>query len=978
MISRQEIERINRNKKRFRLTVYLAIALVAVIIATAVSTAIIVKHLGDAAQDGATKLPPEIIEGEGIYNGSALAYPTMEESDIQRITISNKEGEYTLLRTENSGGAFMLYYVDDDGNTQVYYPDICEEDSSFEYESLYAIEMGDGYNMIYKLTYLCSMLEYPYFSERIALSDDENERQLQLREYGFAEEKKQTIVFDYTVKGENEDDVTTVTHTIEIGAKNITGAGYYYRVDGRDYVYSTGSDYLSYALVGCYSYINSILVSAGIEEDNAFEPYLTTDYKQWVNEMHKNEGDKVTEDSKVIVFADMLVPVETDYETKEEDGLDGYVSEGYDQISVDLATYKKDEHYRRLVNALVGKAVGKYYDPTDASADPNSQIIFTLTTDSKAIDFSKADSHDYEYSIIEIESIITDTEEILEDGAAVGENNLIKVAYYFSIDGEQVSPIPYHAVIDLSREGLPTEATDALRTASVGELTEAINFSVEYDKENSLKREIKYIITEIMSVYDQDGKEIKKITSDSIITYHYRFEVDGVLGETEYSAAINLKEDKSERGEMIKAKLVGRTSGKNLSIIIDEYTEYCEYFSDFITYAVAEIKYFITSEMVSAFRFQNNSDRDPFYGESIYENTLENKYRIYGLNSIACEEVAKMLGGIGDTTGESQGFIGTETVAIGITPEVMEKYGLYAHTVYFELPRGITVIENGNEDEIDDYTWYETLGFTLYISEVQPDGTRFVGSDLYDIVAKVEAEKLVFLEYDFINFWARKTLILTDIANMQSFEIEFMMEDLKGDYLFDLDHRTLYYTSDGKGYFTEPESYSDIFDFITVDVTPSGECTPNALTEYLSGNGRDSMSLAELYKNIVGGGKDIYIGTDTYGTAYFKEVIQLLYNTRYEGSMTEEEQKDALENAPMIMRFKVKLDSSSYYYTYEFYRASDRRVMVRIYQADINGTVKNTPVSDFYITSFAFKKIVNAFVGILNAEEIDPDIGYID
>ena len=94
--------------------------------------------------------------------------------------------------------------------------------------------------------------------------------------------------------------------------------------------------------------------------------------------------------------------------------------------------------------------------------------------------------------------------------------------------------------------------------------------------------------------------------------------------------------------------------------------------------------------------------------------------------------------------------------------------------------------------------------------------------------------------------------------------------------------------------------------------------------------------------------------------------------------MTAEEQSEALENAPMVMKFKVKLDSSSYYYTYEFYRASDRRVMVRIYQADANGVIKSTPVSDFYITSFAFKKIVNAFVGILNAEEIDPDIGYID
>ncbi len=980
MISRQEIERINRNKKRLRLTVYLAIALVVIIVAATVATTLIIKHLNESASAGSGKLPPEIIEGEGIYNGSALAYPTMEETDIKRITIKNKEGEYTLLRTEDSGGAFMLYYVDANGDTQVYYPSICEEDSSFEYESLYAIESSDGINRIYKLTYLCSALEYPYFSERIPLSDNPNEREFQLREYGFETDKKQTIVFDYIIEGETEEDEDkTVTHTIEIGAKNITGAGYYYRVDGRDCVYSTGSEYLSYALMGSYSYINSILVSAGIKEDSAFEPYLTTDYKQWVNEMHKNEGDEVVDGSKVIIFADMLVPIETTYDTKvDSDNFDGYTSEGYGSIEVDLSVYNKDSHYRRLVNSLVGKKVGKYYDPSDENADPSSQIIFTLTTDSKAIDLSDKASRDYKYSIVAIESIITDDGEIFTDGAAVGDNNLIKVSYYLFIDGKQVSPILYHAVLDLSREALPDAAVSELRGATVGELSEAVEISVAYDKDNSEKREIKYVITEIMTVYNQDGEEVDKISADSIITYHYRFEVDGVLGDTEYSAAINLKNDDSERGERIKEKLIGRSQGKKLSIVVDEYTEYCEYFSDFITYNVAEIKYFVTSEIVSSFRFQNNSDRDPFYGESIYENTLENKYKIYGLNSAVCEEVVKILGGIGDTTGESKGFVGIETVAIGITPEIMEEYGLYAHTVYFELPRGITVIENENEDEIDDYSWYETLGFTLYISDVQPDGTRYVGSALYDIVARVNAESLVFLEYDFINFWARKNLILTDIKNMQSFELEFFMDDLKGDYLFNLDHRTLYYTPDGKGYFTEPESYSDVFDFITVGVTPSGECTPNELTEYLSEKGRESMSLAELYKEIIGGGKDIYIGTDTYGTTYFKEAIQLLYNTRYEGSMTAEEQSEALLNSPMVMKFKVKLDSSSLYYTYEFYRVSDRRVMVRLYQADEDGSIKTTPVSDFYLSSFAFKKIVNAFVGVLNAEEIDPDVGYSD
>lgn len=973
MVSRQEIESIRRSKKRFRTAIILSAVFLFLVAAAIVSTIFINKYLDSL--EGSVPTLPEIIEGEAIHGSSAIAYPSMEEKDIVRISIKNKNNTYTLLRSKELGNSFVLYYEDEKGEMQVYYPPITEEDSSFNYNDIYAEDTTNNYG-IPKLTYLCVALEYAYFSERIPLSENEQERNIQLREYGLRPDEIQTISFDYLEK-DAEGKEKSVTRQVKIGAKNITGNGYYFMIDDRDYAYSTTSTYYDYALMSFYSYLGNVLVAAGLPEDNAFEPYLTTDYKQWKNELHKTEGEAVTDSSKVIVFADMLVPLESKDPMKLSDG---YIRDGYKDLTFDLSKYKGKENYRRLLTALSGAKVGKYFDTEDPLANPKEQIFFTLTTDSKAIAFGDAESKKYTYTVTAIESVITDEREYFNtaDIPTGTVFDLVKITYILAVDGVTVSETPYHAVVDLNNKLIPEPVVNSLRTESIGELSVPISFDITYTKENATARKIEYVITEIMTVYDQDGKKVEKVGDDTIVTYHYRLRVDGVMGEEEYSTAINLKTDESENGKKLKDLLRDKKASKKLEIIADSYTEYCEAMLDFVSYNVAEVKYFVTSELIVSFRFQNNTDRDPFYGESIYENTMDNKYGIYGLNSKMCETVVKILGGIGEETTKSEGLSGLETVAVGITPYVMEKYGLYAHTVYFELPRGITVIDSGDADTIDDYSWYETLGFTLHISEEQPDGTRFVGSEMYDIVAKVKAEDFVFLKYDFVDFWARDNLILTDIAAMKNLTLEMFMEDRKGSYSFDLDHRTLYYTSDGKGHFKEPESYTDTFDFITVNVTPSGECTSNKFMDYISAKAKPSDTLENLYKDLVGGGKDIYISTDTYGTAYFKEVIEMLYNTKYTGVLSEEEQAAAFDGAPMVMRFSVKLDSSAFRYVYEFYRISDRRVMVSIYQADSEGNKKTVPVSDFYLSTYAFKKIVSGFWSLLNAEEIDTDAGYVE
>ena len=204
------------------------------------------------------------------------------------------------------------------------------------------------------------------------------------------------------------------------------------------------------------------------------------------------------------------------------------------------------------------------------------------------------------------------------------------------------------------------------------------------------------------------------------------------------------------------------------------------------------------------------------------------------------------------------------------------------------------------------------------------------------------------------------------------------MDDLVGSYNMELDQKTVYIDLNNVGHYTPPEdgNYS-IFNQVTVTVTPYNvsACTPNKLTETMIKNGYTFLSLTELY-----GGKNVFEENsyDYLGTSNFKELLRLIYFTRYQGVLSEESKIEAVKEENLLMRMKLKITSSAYRYVYEFYRAEDRRVAVRLYQADAEGNAKTTPVSDFYLSTFAFKKLVNAYLTVLNGEILDIDESYFE
>ena len=322
----------------------LAIALAVAIVLTLAAAITLYFTVFAREDEPSKKEPPITLEGEGVVNGSLMAYPLMGESKIQDITVISDKGTFKIERPDGKGN-FVFEYLDEKGNFKEFRPNICDVDDDFSYSDLYSIEMGDGFGGVTKLKYLCMALMYPYVEERIQLIPEEEAAQLDV--YGLAEGEYETVYFSYL-----DENGVKRSHKIQIGDKTTLETGYYIRVDDRNYVYASYQNQFDYALAGFFSLIKPIVISPGIKEDTVISAYLTTNYEQWLNTMHENKGDITTNDSRVIVVADEIVPAGKDIE---EILPDGYIRLEDKDIEFDLSKLKKKSEYQRLVAALSAK-----------------------------------------------------------------------------------------------------------------------------------------------------------------------------------------------------------------------------------------------------------------------------------------------------------------------------------------------------------------------------------------------------------------------------------------------------------------------------------------------------------------------------------------------------------------------------------------------------------------------------------------------
>lgn len=613
---------------------------------------------------------------------------------------------------------------------------------------------------------------------------------------------------------------------------------------------------------------------------------------------------------------------------------------------------------------------------------------------------------DYEYTITEIEAILTDEAEITATGSTVGTNNLIRISYNYRIDGVLQNTASRHAVLDLSVAGVPAAAVDALRASSVGALSSPVTFTVRYTNTSSpMKHDFtrasttkdSLVLSSIVAIYDKNGASINAVTEESFVTIRYYQEINGekqeVISRTIYMEDIK----KDEKWGSLYDVLLGKKTTAGMDIAFYEFVSDYELMRDFNIYDINNIRWFITSELVVSFKFANASERDPYYGESFFENTMDSEYQLYGLNANIAESVVKVLGGIGDTTTQADGLKGN-TVAVGLTHDVMLKYNLYDYKIFFEVPRGIYDLNEAEgtatEDDLSDYAWHSTLKFNLYVSREDPvTGKRYVASDMYDLVAEVDADKFEFLDYSFTEFWARKYVFLMDVINIDTYEIDFNMKDVYGKYTFDIESKYVYVGRDENNKLVVHEEYKEGISVskspqlkFWVDVTQhEGAMQNTELAKLLNklGISDGKISVSELYNEVMGGGKDLYLphnSIETVGVSNFMLSVRVLENMMYTGTLTEEEQAAALTTEKLMsIKIKVKGENASpYYYVYEFYRATDRKIMVRLYQVDGEGLIKTAPVSDYYLSTAAFKRVVYGYISLFNAKDIDFEIPYPD
>ena len=85
---------IIRKKKKPLLIIILAASLV-VVVAAAVILASLLRNKDKPDKE---YTPPELIDGEALFNGSAVAYAQISESNIDLIRIEGGDREYALMR----------------------------------------------------------------------------------------------------------------------------------------------------------------------------------------------------------------------------------------------------------------------------------------------------------------------------------------------------------------------------------------------------------------------------------------------------------------------------------------------------------------------------------------------------------------------------------------------------------------------------------------------------------------------------------------------------------------------------------------------------------------------------------------------------------------------------------------------------------------------------------------------------------------
>lgn len=1015
---------------------------------------------------------PTLEEGESYYylggkpvGGVVLMFPQLTRSDLCEIKVHNTDGENYFFFHNLAYGSnyFALGQCDDGwewGESNLYYPPILEDAvGAFDYTSLYddtstipqmlaavgAVNIADrikpeeGVDFETWLSHFgLAKEDDPAYFELVTYLRDRNGNYI----YGVTGETNVyvginpldgkyyyiDVAADNALGAEYTGAKTYLTPMADtqnvirvyVGNPTIDDNGYYLYLEGREVVYTTTSTYLPDVVerdIGYYVFPR--LVS---ESESQYAYQLTPNLTYWKGAYFGIESH-VELDGTMRAALTALSVTEVDSDNGRKDV---YTDHGF-WIDLSDGTLKND-----WISILSGKTVGD--EPFDAIISmPN---LFDAMPGEAAT-----------YTVYAVSGILRDGEYLTEAGTAVTAGDLAVVLYGDGMTDLLGLPITNLGLVDTASG---TDLARAVLGMRIGEEAAPKTVSVIY-AQDAPSHKLRFEIQDLVACVDGDGNELDTVAYGSTVRLTYalfetdRYGTETPLGTVTTTLTIPREEHygdlakwESEYGylnpdrqvytmrslfDLILGKTVGAeyTDSKGNSSLRLELSYPVEDIADFVLYEDVSIGGAVSYKEELSFGFTNKSD--VYYGSALYEILGPADKTLYGIDYTASLNVIGLF----------ENLSGTETVALGLTDEVMLEYGLYAYRLYYELPYDIYSITQGG---LNYYYHRNKVGFTLFISEKQADGSRYIASEQYDIVVRYEAgSDFDFLEWDFEKNWVQNNLLLVSYEDLRQLVFDVNYEDYSHVWGFDICvDRDYYYKSSYTEGGEENVSYTNIArlyaslvdggegvdgntyrDLISVlqygtpyanrddysDLDPTDPRRIHTVAgrfvrtysdslRYITElqNGRD---LDELYYEA--GITEFFGGSDYGGAYYTKTLLQILNGTRYSGTveddlraglpagMTPEEQDAAIaarigeilsDEDSRVLTMAMTLDDgeASYGYVFRFYNYSYHS-LVSISRVDEAGNETTSGV--FYIQAREVAKIANAVISLSQAEPIDPD-----
>lgn len=992
-------------------------------------------------------VPPTLEEGEAYYyvgtsqvKDVVLMYPQITRADLAQVRVHNSKGEnyffyHTLLGNLNY---FSLGECDHDDwewtADDLYYPSILQSYvGAFDYTSLYddtstlpamlaavgtvmideRIKPEDGvFSQEFLSRYGLSRADNPaYFELVMYLRDDRGNYLFASTRsdvdslVGFdSDSGKYYIITEEGTRGEEytygADTLTPAvdvdnTYRVYVGQQTIDDTGYYLYFEGRNVVYTVQGGYLS-DVVGRnmgYYVAPRLVTQAESAYANQLSPFISIHNGQ----VSYHTSKEVTGSMSVGLASDRVWTVDSDNTTNT------WNVTNEDQFHlIDLRDTKTNAAF---MAALVGNHVGDTVDIVIPS--PNlSQVGKTET-----------------YYIRQVAGIVTEDGYDTTPGTVVGAGD--KLLLYYAGDRRDASGglVAIPGYLDLSDSRLSQAHLDALIGLEVGKeyplSNEGVKLEFTYDATAEMYR-IQVQIETIDAIKDGDGNKQNTITYGSTVTMTYIFVEDGVrVGEYTNTLTIPKEEDfqKDEKWvEMgydasqiytlrtlfqgILGKAVGSYVDKNgaSSLVVPvDYPQ--EVICDFTLYGDAKIEFVTAYEEIITFGHTN--ERDVFHGTSAYRIQSPADKSLYGIDANSALKVLQYF----------ENLKGSQTVALGVDTDTMREYGLFAYKLTYELPFDCYTVDTS--DGKTNYYHKSSITFNLYISEKAKDGSRYVGSDQYDLVAKVEDGSIFdFVEWGFYSHWMQNALLMVHFQDLRGmvFDLNFTEEEYNHLWGFEVnvdrnyphavdetyvdgkpvvtyEYLTKLYASlvdggKGNGNMTydemraifEYEQYTNTDDYSKIPYESQLHISPSRYIQTISDtlryvtdlkNGRD---LDEIY-----GHQKTYVTDEEDGTYSLRKLLFLLNSICYYGEvaddLTQEEQQEVLAGEyTMALALTLSDESGKQYgYTLRFYNYSGHSLV------SITDERAGTTTSLFYIQSRDVMKVAQIVADLAQGNLIDLD-----